>query len=760
MVVTLTVFFSSLILFCLFIYVVADLWFRAKRNFHLAIFSALGLLYSFCVLFNGLNIVLSVELRAIIYPYVMQTVVSAVPPVMLIYILHFTGCKITKYLWALKILIILTFFDILLAWTNPLHNEFIVGYNGLTPVGGKLMPIHMVIAYVPIIIAVVVLTVYIIKNIKQDRFLTLVAFGMSLPVILSILYSVDIFDIGFDLTPFAFILMFGTFAVYSIRIRLFDVKEIASSEIFDSLSDALIIVDRTGIVTNVNPTFLKSFPTKKIIVDKTRIREVAEHIESLSVKFNPQDLFEKMFSEKSNLTESFDAAEITLSVGGESICYSISKDIIYDRGHYTGYIVTLTDVSSYRKMIDIITELKNQADLASNAKGLFLANMSHEIRTPMNAIIGMTSIGKLAADIERKDYCFAKIETASTHLLGVINDILDMSKIESGKFEISKVPFDFENMFQKITNIITFRTDEKHQKLTVSIDENIPKILRGDEQRLSQVVMNLLGNSVKFTPDGGSINITAELLNKAGEDGEDNKNGIATVKISVTDTGIGISPEQQARLFTSFQQAENSTTRQFGGTGLGLAISKNIVEMMDGRVWIESELGKGSTFAFTVQLERTEESDSFPGLFQKGIGDSEKNFITQFENRHILLAEDIEINREIVIALLEPALVIIDCAVNGAEAVRMFSESPEKYNMIFMDIQMPEMDGYEATRQIRGLEYPSAATIPIVAMTANAFLEDVEKARESGMNDHIAKPINSKELWNMMNKYIADVRKY
>ena len=757
MAVTLTVFFSSLLLFCLFTYVVADLWFRAKRNFRLAIFSALGLLYSFCVLFNGINILLSAELRALIYPYIMQTVISAVPPVMLLYILHFTGSKITKYLWALKILIVLTGLDILLAWTNPLHNEFIIGYNGLTPVGGKLMPIHMVIAYVPIIIAVVVLTVYIIKNIRQDRFLGLVAFGMSLPVILNVLYSFDIFDIGFDLTPFAFILMFGTFAVYSIRIRLFDVKEIASSEIFDSLSDALIIVDRTGIVANVNPTFLKAFPTKKIIADKTRIREVAEHIESLSAKFNPSDLFEKMFSEKLNTTESFDNAEITLSVDGESICYSLSKDIIYDKGHYTGYIITLTDVSSYRQMIDIITELKNQADLASNAKGFFLANMSHEIRTPMNAIIGMTSIGKLADEVERKDYCFAKIETASTHLLGVINDILDMSKIESGKFEIAKEPFDFENMFQNITNIITFRTDEKHQKLTVSIDEHIPKILRGDEQRLSQVIMNLLGNAVKFTSDGGSINITAKLLN---ETGEDDKNGISTIQMSVTDTGIGISAEQQARLFTSFQQAESSTTRQFGGTGLGLAISKNIVEMMNGHVWIDSELGKGSTFSFTVQLERAEESNIFSDSFQKEIDAPEKNSMNLFENRRILLTEDIEINREIVIALLEPALVIIDCAVNGAEAVRMFSEAPEKYDMIFMDIQMPEMDGYEATRRIRELEHPSAATIPIVAMTANAFLEDVERARESGMNDHVAKPVNSKELWNIMNRYIANVRKY
>jgi signal transduction histidine kinase/ActR/RegA family two-component response regulator len=398
---------------------------------------------------------------------------------------------------------------------------------------------------------------------------------------------------------------------------------------------------------------------------------------------------------------------------------------------------------------DLIDKARNaaleQAVQASKAKGNFLANMSHEMRTPMNAIIGMTAIGKNSEDINKKDYAFDKIENASTHLLGVINDILDMSKIEANKLELFPVTYCFEKMIQKIVDVISFRTDEKKQELVITIDEKIPHFLTGDDQHLAQVISNLLSNAVKFTPESGRISLNAKLLEE--------KDGLCTLQIEVSDSGIGISEEQQARLFSSFEQADSGTSRKYGGTGLGLAISKSIVEMMDGRIWIESEPGKGSTFFFTIKAQIANET---------GVDSDEKEEESnqqaeedKFEKYTILLAEDIEINREIVITILEPTALKIDCAENGREAVNKFRDSPNKYDLILMDLQMPEMDGYEATIEIRKIEQETTRKpVPIVAMTANVFMEDIEKCLSIGMNDHVGKPLDIKELLKKLRKYL------
>jgi len=515
------------------------------------------------------------------------------------------------------------------------------------------------------------------------------------------------------------------------------------------------------------------------------------------------------------------------------------------------------------------------AEAASVAKTNFLANMSHEIRTPINAIVGMTLIGKSSTAPERMEYCFLKIEDASKHLLGIINDILDMSKVESGKFELSNVEFNFESVLRRVVGVSTFRANEKKQKLNVSFDKGIPPSLIGDDQRLAQVITNLLGNAIKFTPEGGSVGLDVKL---ADEDGD-----TCTLLFTVTDTGIGISAEQQANLFQMFQQAESDTTRRFGGTGLGLSISRNIVEMMGGKIWVESELDKGSSFSFVVKMKRglgagqglldtsinrsnlrilvvdddtdvlvyfkdvmhelriscdvadnaadalakvakhgsyniyflngklpdmdalelatrltfdskasensvvimmsAEEWSSleakakdvgvdkfiskplFPstlvdvineclGVDQKQLESTSEVADDLFKGHRILLVEDVEINRIIVLTLLESTGLEIDCAEDGAEAVSMFSEAPDAYEMIFMDIQMPRMDGYEATRTIRALDVPNAKTIPIIAMTANVFKEDVDKCLESGMNDHVGKPLDLDALFKQLHKYL------
>jgi signal transduction histidine kinase len=264
----------------------------------------------------------------------------------------------------------------------------------------------------------------------------------------------------------------------------------------------------------------------------------------------------------------------------------------------------LANAMVHNEVMRSLVAAREEALSGARAKSEFLANMSHEIRTPMNAIIGMTSIAKSTADERRKNECLEKIENASTHLLGVINDVLDMSKIEANKLELSFVSFNFEKMFQRVVNVINFRVEEKKQNFTVHIDRGIPAFIIGDDQRLAQVITNLLSNAVKFTPEGGSIRLDARLIKEEGPR--------CTIQIEVTDSGIGINPEQQERLFNSFEQADSNTSRRFGGTGLGLAISKRIVELMGGSIQVESELNKGAVFSFAIAVERDTRQQESP----------------------------------------------------------------------------------------------------------------------------------------------------
>ena len=395
-----------------------------------------------------------------------------------------------------------------------------------------------------------------------------------------------------------------------------------------------------------------------------------------------------------------------------------------------------------------LKETVTKMTAASKAKSEFLSNMSHEIRTPMNVIFNMASIAKNAEDIERKNYALDKIMNASTHLLGVINDILDMSKIEADKYELAPVKFNFEQMIMHVLDIINFRIEEKKQILKAAIDNNIPKELFCDDQRLSQVITNLLSNAVKFTPENGTIKLDAQYL---GE-----RNGICTIQITITDTGIGISTEQQKNLFQPFHQAETSVTRTYGGTGLGLSISKSFVEKMGGTIWVESEIGKGAVFTFTIQAQRC----ISPEIDETNRSAVYDELPYDFIGRKILLVEDLDINRTIVQMLLEETNLEIECAENGEQAVLTFCENPEKYEVILMDIHMPVMDGYEATRRIRLFEKEmneksgQKKRTPIIAMTANVFKEDIDLCLNAGMDDHLGKPVDVKALITKLQTYL------
>jgi len=416
-----------------------------------------------------------------------------------------------------------------------------------------------------------------------------------------------------------------------------------------------------------------------------------------------------------------------------------------------GYIVAgyTRDLREHNKMINELELALKQATEASKAKSNFLSAMSHEMRTPMNAIIGMTSIGKKAEDIEDKNYALKKIGDTSAHLLGVINDVLDMAKIEADKLELLPVEFKFEKLLKKIMTVVSYKADEKKQVLIVNVDSKIPPYITGDDQRLAQVITNLIDNAVKFTPANGEISLYVSLIDETDDTYE--------LCFEVSDSGIGISAQQQTKLFNAFEQAEGGMNREYGGTGLGLVISKNIVELMDGKIWVESDLGKGAKFIFTVKLQRSKKThDLKDESVDKTDKHSDYKDITHdtYTGKKVLIAEDVEINCEILMAMLEDTGLIFECAVNGKEALDMVKAAPDKYDIIFMDLQMPLMDGYEATRQIRALPALKGKDLPIIALSANVFTSDIEACIAAGMNDHLGKPLDVDRIFDVLKKYL------
>jgi len=388
-----------------------------------------------------------------------------------------------------------------------------------------------------------------------------------------------------------------------------------------------------------------------------------------------------------------------------------------------------------------------QANAANKAKSVFLSNMSHEMRTPMNAIIGMTAIGKKTNDIEEKTQALDKIRDASSHLLGIINDVLDMAKIEANKLELLNEEFSFEDMIERVLTVIRFRVDEKQQVLTVSLDDNIPRFIIGDNQRLSQVLINLLSNAVKFTQAGGKIDLKISQTGKNGDSYE--------LRAEVIDNGIGISPDQQMKLFGMFEQANSGMSSEYEGTGLGLAISKRIIELMGGDIWVESELGKGARFVFTIVAPGSDQSISLVDHADNTDTIQEKATSNDFfEGKRLLAAEDMGSNRYILGELLKDSGLEIEYAVDGIEAVDMVSADPYKYDIIFMDVRMPKMNGLDATRHIRALPQGQRDKLPIVAMTANAFKDDIDACLDAGMDDHISKPIDVDKMMSILRKYL------
>ena len=377
------------------------------------------------------------------------------------------------------------------------------------------------------------------------------------------------------------------------------------------------------------------------------------------------------------------------------------------------------------------------AKAANESKSNFLSNMSHDIRTPMNAIIGFTTLINKDADdpVKVREYV-KKISGAGDYLLSLINDVLDMSKIESGKTTLNVTQFYIRELVSEAESIIRMQTDAKHQDFTVSVENIAHESLIGDKLRIRQIILNLLSNALKYTPAGGKIEFSVEGIPQGKYD-------MQKLRIVVQDTGYGMDAEYVKTIFDPFVRLNNTMTGKIQGTGLGLAITKNIVELMGGTISVSSVPDKGSTFIVELEFPAADEVE-----FLTDYGsESEDDSIFTLDGLHILAAEDNELNAEILTELLAMENAVCEVCGDGRKIVEKFEHSvPGTYDLILMDVQMPDMNGYEATRAIRAGSHPEAGTIPVIAMTANAFAEDVMDALQAGMDGHIAKPVDMKVL--------------
>ena len=739
------VFIVSLFICGAIAYILGMFWFSDARNRRLLSFYLLGIEIFVWTLLNAITMVSSLEYYPVIYTLRM-VMVCVIPFGVTWFILDFIGSPLKKKLWLRNIFIALPSLDIAFMATNPLHHLYFLDYSFPVPARAVLFWAHTGMDFLFILLASVLLVQYIAKEARKNPLLLLTGVGLLVPYAINLAYSFGYMLFPHDTTPIGFFVTFILFVFVASRSQLFSVKTALFSSTMNSIDDLIILCNEKLVITDINRSAVEMFGDFPVNPGRTKARDFLDYFSSFITETMPVDLMSSL------KTDNAIDGECTISLPGrEQRTYTLNWRKIYEGKKLSGYVMILKDVSSYREMIseinkqnDELLELTEKAESANRAKSDFLANMSHEIRTPINAIIGMTSIARSAGDPERKEYALEKIEDASAHLMGVISDILDMSKIEANKLELAPAIFDFEEMLRKIASIVHFRVAEKQQAFTVDIGKDIPRYLIGDDQRLSQVVTNLLVNAVKFTPERGSIKLKASLLNAT--------DSACEIQVDVADTGVGVSDGQKARLFTSFGQAESGTTRKFGGSGLGLVISKRIVEMMGGRIWFTSELGKGSEFSFTMQARLPSKED----LAKLGDRESTGGSVAQadFAGFRVLLAEDMEVNREIVLALLEPTALRIDCAKNGLEAFQLFSENPDAYDLILMDVQMPEMDGYEATRKIRALGSAKAKEVPIIAITANVFREDIEKCLDSGMNGHLGKPLAYEDVLATLKQYL------
>jgi len=483
---------------------------------------------------------------------------------------------------------------------------------------------------------------------------------------------------------------------------------------FDNLPNALAILNSDYDIAFVNDQWRLIFSDiadlciYRMLFEKTEDNVTEDSVDSIKIK----------------LRERLETDEISTLVWVDTPegkrCLSFRCSRVARNGDTNGAIIIVTDSTE-------LVNAKDKAQSANKAKSEFLSRVSHELRTPLNVILSMAKFGVKDCVIDDARNRFRKIVTSSSHLSNIINDVLEMSRMESGKTEIRKEQMNPHRLAEECIELMNIRAEENSTKLLLNIDPKIPSTVIGDEFRIRQIIINLLSNSIKFT-EKGCVSLILKAVERDGNH--------CRIMFAVNDTGIGMSEEFLSRIFNPFEQEDSFLSRRYAGSGLGLSISSNLVSLMGGEMTVKSKLGKGSRLEFTLPFEITDSAVS------DETDETLNEFEGQLSGKRILLADDVDINRTIIQEVFTDTGVIFDEAADGQQAIDMFTASPcGYYDCVFMDIQMPKMDGYSATQAIRSSEREDA-DVPIIAMTANALKEDVMRSEEAGMTDHIAKPID------------------